>query len=266
MNLPVDYSLEGRRAVVCGSTQGIGLACATRFAELGASCTLVARNEPALQAAASALPTPANQTHRIAVADFADPTRVRIAIHDIVKGHGDVHILLNNTGGPPHGAIVDADPKDFLRAIEMHVGNNQILLQAVLPGMKKAQYGRVINIISTSVREPIPGLGVSNTTRWAVAAWAKTVAGEVARFGVTVNNVLPGFTDTARLGSLIKAKADAGGTSEDAVSTTMVSKIPMARLGEPKEIAAAAGFLASPAASYITGINVPVDGGRLSSM
>lgn len=266
MNLPADYSLEGKHAVVCGSTQGIGLACAARFAELGATCTLVARNEAALKSAVAELPTPAGQTHHFAVADFSDQAQVRTAIDDILKNHGDVHILLNNTGGPPHGAIVEADPDAFSRAIAMHVGNNQILVQSVLPGMKNARFGRVINIISTSVKEPIPGLGISNTTRWAVAAWAKTTAGEVAKFGITVNNVLPGFTDTARLGSLIKAKADAGNTSEQSVSDGMVAKIPMARLGEPKEIAAAVGFLASPAASYITGINVPVDGGRLSSM
>lgn len=266
MNLPADYSLEGKHAVVCGSTQGIGLACATRFAELGATCTLLARNETALKAAAASLPTPAGQTHHYAVADFCDQSQVRTAIDAVIKQHGDVHILLNNTGGPPHGAIVEADPQDFTRAINLHVGNNQILTQACLPGMTKAQYGRIINIISTSVKEPIPGLGISNTTRWAVAAWAKTTAGEVAKFGITVNNVLPGYTDTARLGSLIKAKAESGKTSEESVARNMVGKIPMARLGEPGEIAAAAGFLASPAASYITGINVPVDGGRLSSM
>ncbi|MCB9855110.1 MAG: SDR family oxidoreductase [Phycisphaerales bacterium] len=266
MNLPDDYSLAGKHAVICGSTQGIGLACATRFAELGATCTLIARDEAALQTAVAALPTPAGQKHHFAVADFSDQAQVKSAIEGTLKNYGDVQVLLNNTGGPPHGAIVEADPQAFTRAIAMHVGNNQILVQAVLPGMKNAKFGRIINIISTSVKEPIPGLGISNTTRWAVAAWAKTTAGEVARFGITVNNVLPGYTDTARLGSLIKAKAAAGSTSETAVADAMVSKIPMARLGEPKEIAAAAGFLASPAASYITGINVPVDGGRLASM
>lgn len=266
MNLPTDYSLESRHAVVCGSTQGIGLACATRFAELGATCTLIARNESALQSTVAALPTPAAQSHHFAVADFADQAQVRSAIESTLKNHGDVHILVNNTGGPAPGPIVDADPHAFTRAIDMHVGNNQILLQAVLPGMKAAKFGRIMNIISTSVKEPIPGLGISNTTRWAVAAWAKTVAGEVAKFGITVNNILPGFTDTARLGSIIKNKASAGNTSESAVADAMIAKIPMARLGEAKEIAAAAGFLASPAASYITGINVPVDGGRLACM
>lgn len=266
MNLPADYSLEGKHAVVCGSTQGIGLACATRFAELGATCSLIARNEAALQSAVSALPTPAGRKHHCAVADFSDQAQVKSAIDNILKSHGDVHILLNNTGGPPAGAIVEADPQAFTRAIAMHVGNNQILVQACLPGMKNAKFGRIINIISTSVKEPIAGLGISNTTRWAVAAWAKTTAGEVAQFGITVNNVLPGFTDTARLDAIIKNKAASGKTSESAVAEGMVAKIPMARLGEAKEIAAAAGFLASPAASYITGINVPVDGGRLSSI
>lgn len=266
MNLPADYSLEGKHAVVCGSTQGIGLACANRFAELGAACTLVARNESALNDAVSKLPRPASQSHSAVVADFSESTQVQSAIDRILNDRGDVQILLNNTGGPPHGPIVKAEPRDFVRAIEMHVVNNQILVQAVLPGMTKQLYGRIINIISTSVKEPIPGLGISNTTRWAVAAWAKTTAGEVAKFGITVNNVLPGYTDTARLGSLIQAKAKAGNASEDAVTDAMIGKIPMARLARPEEIAAAAGFLASPAASYITGINMPVDGGRLGSM
>ncbi len=266
MSRPTDYQLDGRHAVVCGSTQGIGLACATRFAELGATCTLLARHESALTEAAAGLPRPAGQSHRTAIADFADTRQVRDAITRIVEDHGAVDILLNNTGGPPQGPIVDAPPDAFLRAFEMHVINNQVLLQAVLPGMKAAGYGRILNIISTSVKEPIAGLGVSNTTRWAVAAWAKTTAGEVAKFGITVNNILPGYTDTARLGALIAAKATASQSSHDAVTQAMVSRIPMGRLADPREIAAAAGFLASPAASYITGINLPVDGGRLASL
>ncbi|MCH7813145.1 MAG: SDR family oxidoreductase [Planctomycetes bacterium] len=261
-----DYSLAGRRAIVCGSTQGIGRACALRFADLGAEVTLVARDESALQRVCAELSTHERQQHRFVVADFTEPDVLKTRITEHLDQTGPVQILLNNTGGPPHGAIVETEPEAFVRAIRMHVVCNQILVQALLPGMKAAGFGRVINIISTSVKEPIPGLGVSNTTRWAVASWAKTTAAELAPFGITVNNVLPGFTDTARLAALFAAKAEAGGISQEQVKTQMIGRIPAGRLGRPEEIAAAAGFLASPAASYITGINVPVDGGRLSSM
>lgn len=266
MTNPVDYGLVGTKAIVCGSTQGIGRACALRFAALGAEVTLMARDREALARVLAELPGTDGVTHRLLVADFSKPDQVKKAVEEHVAAAGPVHILLNNTGGPPHGAITEVLPEAFLRAIEMHVVCNQILLQAVLPGMKTAKFGRVINIISTSVKEPIPGLGVSNTTRWAVAAWAKTVAGEVAPFGITVNNILPGYTDTARLDALIQSKAKSGNTAEEAVRKDMIAKIPMKRLATADEIAAAAGFLASPAASYITGINLPVDGGRLASM
>ncbi|MCG8405262.1 MAG: SDR family oxidoreductase [Phycisphaerales bacterium] len=266
MNLPADYRLTEKHAIVCGSSQGIGLACATRLAQLGAEVTLLARDESALKQVRDTLATDNRQKHRCLIADFSEPRSVEEAITHHLGEAGPVQILVNNTGGPPHGPIVETEPQAFVKAISMHVVCNQILLQAVLPGMKEHGYGRVINIISTSVKEPIPGLGVSNTTRWAVAAWAKTTAGELAKFGITVNNVLPGYTDTARLASLISAKADAGGLSEEQVKKDMIGKIPTGRLAEPGEIAAAAGFLASPAASYITGINLPVDGGRLASM
>ncbi|MBX3394023.1 MAG: SDR family oxidoreductase [Phycisphaerae bacterium] len=266
MTGPQDLLLVGKQAVVCGSTQGIGRACAHRFATLGASVTLLARDAAALDQVRTELPTHDGIQHRTLVADFASPHSVKEAITRHVDATGTVHILLNNTGGPASGPIIEAAPEAFLRAIEMHVVCNQILLQAVLPGMKKAKYGRIVNIISTSVKEPIPGLGVSNTTRWAVAAWAKTTAGEVAPFGITVNNVLPGYTATGRLDALIQKKAQAAGTATDEVRDEMIGRIPMKRLATADEIAAAAAFLASPAASYITGVNLPVDGGRLGSL
>lgn len=179
-----------------------------------------------------------------------------------MRTHGPVHILVNNTGGPPSGPLIEAEPQAFERAFANHVISNQLLVQAVLPGMKSSGYGRIINIISTSVKQPIPGLGVSNTIRAAVANWAKTLAGELGPFGITVNNVLPGYTDTARLGSLIQARAQRSGVPEDAVRREMISQIPLGRLARPEEIAAAVVFLASPDASYISGINLPVDGGR----
>jgi 3-oxoacyl-[acyl-carrier protein] reductase len=174
--------------------------------------------------------------------------------------------LVNNTGGPPPGAIVEADAEAFLAAFRAHLLNNQLLAQTVLPGMKDAGYGRIVNIVSTSVREPIAGLGVSNTTRAAVAGWAKTLAGEVARFGITVNNVLPGYTKTQRLDGVIAARTKASGKTADEVSREMIGQIPAGRFGEPWEVAAAIGFLASPAGGYITGVSLPVDGGRIASL
>lgn len=260
------YGLAGKRAIACGSTQGIGRACAMQFARLGAEVTLIARDEGSLERVRKELPTGEGQQHKYVCVDFDDAEALREKVGRWLADSGPVHILLNNSGGPPHGPITEAKPEEFAKAFARHVLCNQILVQAVLPGMKAETYGRIINIISTSVKEPIPGLGVSNTTRWAVAAWAKTTAGELAKFGITVNNILPGYTDTARLGELIKAKAKAGGTSEEAVKAEIVGRIPMGRLAGAEEIAAAAGFLASAAASYVTGINLPVDGGRTGSM
>lgn len=260
------YRLVGKRAIVCGSTQGIGLACARQFAALGAAVVLAARDEAALRRVVAELPAGEGQQHAYLCADFNKPDEVAARVSEFIKANGPVQILLNNSGGPPHGPITDAAPQQFFDAINRHLACNQLLVQATLPGMKAGQYGRIINIISTSVKEPIPGLGVSNTTRWAVAAWAKTLAGEVAKFGVTVNNLLPGYTATARLDELISAKAKSGGKSIDAVRDEMVARIPMGRLGSPDEIAAGAAFLASPAASYVTGINLTIDGGRTASL
>ncbi len=261
----MDLSLKNRRALVCGSTQGIGKAAAIELASLGASVTLLARNADQLRATAAELPASAGQSHDFLIADFSIPSTVCAAVKSIDPSR-QIHILINNTGGPKGGPLVDAHPDELTAAFNMHIINNQLLLQALVPGMKAAKFGRIINIISTSVKAPIEGLGVSNTIRAAVANWAKTLAGELAPFGITVNNVLPGFTDTARLSTLFKAKADKlGKTSEDVLKAAL-STIPAGRLGRAEEIAAAVAFLASPAAAYINGINLPVDGGRTPSL
>ncbi len=261
--------LTGKRAVVCGSTQGIGRAVAELLARLGAAVTLVARDEAALREVLRGLDsrrTGAGQSHHFVTTDFRDPA----ALHDAVARHvanaGPQDILVNNTGGPPPGPIVDARPEEFLEALTMHLLCNQVLVQTLLPGMRERGYGRIINIVSTSVREPIPGLGISNTTRAAVAAWAKTLAGELAPLGITVNNVLPGYTETTRLRALIQARAQRQNTSEEAVERTMKAQTPMGRFARPEEIAAAVAFLASPAAAYITGVSLPVDGGRIAAI
>ena len=247
------YSLEGFKALVCGSTQGIGRACAIEMARHGAEVTLMARNEAGLEQVRSELPAPHGQAHGLLAADFTDWTAVRDRALEHVEANGPVHILLHTTGGPPAGPGFEAEAEC-----------NQALIQATVPGMREAGYGRIINIISTSVIQPIQGLGVSNVTRGAVANWARTLAGELGPHGITVNNVLPGYTRTARLDSLIQGRANRAGSTVDEIERQMTSQVPLRRFATPQEIGAVAAFLASPAASYLNGINLPVDGGRLA--
>jgi 3-oxoacyl-[acyl-carrier protein] reductase len=254
------------RALVCGSTQGIGLAIAQQLAQNGFSIVLTARNEDNLKSAKATLDTTQQQSHDYFVSDFSDPAGLKIAIDSFIKINGTIHVLINNTGGPKSGPIVDAEVGEFLAAFNQHLICNHILMQAVVPGMKAAGYGRIINIISTSVKQPLPNLGVSNTIRGAVASWAKTLANELGAFGITVNNVLPGATNTQRLTEIAKVKADKTGESIAEILAEMGQESPMKRIAEPHEVAAAVAFLASPAASYINGINVPVDGGRTKSL
>lgn len=255
--------LTGMRALVCGSTQGIGRATAEAFAGAGARVTLLARNPDSLAAVAAALP---GDGHDWLAADFSLPEQVASVVGEHLEATGTFQILVNNTGGPPSGPVTEAGPAEFVAAFESHLLCNHLLAQALLPGMQDAGYGRIINIISTSVKQPIRGLGVSNTTRAAVASWAKTLAGEVGRYGITVNNVLPGATVTQRHHALIQARSLKAGVSVAEIEEAMLGEIPLGRFAEPAEIAAAALFLASPAGGYITGINLPVDGGRLGTL
>lgn len=262
----MDLSLTGKRAVVCGSTQGIGRAAAVELALLGAEITLVARNSDKLRLAAGELPCAAGVRHHWIAADFASASAVQEGVRTLKERGGDYHILVNNTGGPPGGTAIDAQPQAFLDAFAAHLIASQLLTQAVVPGMKAAGYGRIINIISTSVKAPIANLGVSNTIRGAVASWAKTIATELAPFGITVNNVLPGYTETERLASLVSTRAAKGGVSQEQVQKELIATIPAGRFGKAEELGAVVAFLASPAAGYVNGINLPVDGGRLPTL
>jgi len=261
----MNLDLTKKTALVCGSTQGLGYASAAELALLGCNVVLMARNEDKLKEAVKILSSTKGQQHHWLVADFSDTGIVKSVIDEFVKKN-TVHILVNNTGGPPGGAALTAKPEEFLSAFNNHLINNHNLTQAVVPGMKAAGFGRIINIISTSVKNPIQGLGVSNTIRAAVANWAKTLATELGPFGITVNNVLPGFTKTVRADYVISAKAKANSISEDEVMKQLVAEIPVGRIGQPEEFGAAVAFLCSPAAAYINGINLPVDGGRLGCL
>lgn len=262
----MDLKLNEKTAFVCGSTQGIGKASAEALAKLGARVVLIARNAAALQTVCQSLETPDHQQHSFIQADFTKPDELQENIAEFLKDNSAVHILINNTGGPPGGEAAAARTDEFTAAFSQHLICNQILMQAVVPGMKDAGYGRIINVISTSVKQPIAGLGVSNTIRGAVANWAKTLSKELASFGITVNNVLPGMTNTRRLAYVIQVTAEKAGKSVDDVRKKMISQIPAARLAEAEEVANAVAFLASPAAGYINGINLPVDGGRTQSL
>lgn len=257
----MNLDLQGKTAVVCGSTQGIGFATAVELATMGARVFLLSRNQQSLESAKRELPTPFQQQHGILVADFQHPESLEKVLDEFVKEHS-AHILVNNTGGPPAGNAIDAQIDEFRIAFNQHLICNHLLVTKLVPGMRDAGYGRIINVISTSVKQPLSNLGVSNTIRGAVANWAKTLSNELGVYGITVNNVLPGATATARLDAIINKKADATGKGYDELLEGMANQVPLKRVAQPEEIANAIAFLASPAAAYINGINLPVDGGR----
>jgi 3-oxoacyl-[acyl-carrier protein] reductase len=261
----MNLSLQNRTAIICGSTQGIGLASAIELSRQGASCILMARNEEALKEALHHLESDQNQHHAYLVADFDKPQTIKTVIESYVANNA-VHILINNSGGPASGPISEAKEEDFINTFNRHLVCNHILTKAVVPSMKKEGYGRIINIISTSVKIPLPNLGVSNTIRGAVASWAKTMANELGQFNITVNNVLPGATKTQRLENIISNNAGKRNLPVEDVEKEMMRDIPMKRFAEPEELANVVAFLASPAASYVNGVSIPVDGGRTGSI
>ncbi|WP_420552733.1 SDR family oxidoreductase [Tenacibaculum aiptasiae] len=258
----MNLNIDNKNALVCGSTQGIGKASAIQLAEEGVNVTLIARNEEKLKAVLAELPNK-NQNHNYIVADFSNPLELK---EKIKASDLNFHILVNNTGGPAGGPVFNAQLDEFERAFTQHLKCNHVLVQALVPFMKEAEYGRIINVISTSVKQPLDGLGVSNTIRGAVANWSKTLANELGQFNITVNNVLPGATGTERLNEIINNKAKKTGKSVEEVAETMKNASPAKRFAKPEEIANAVVFLASERASFINGINVPVDGGRTKSL
>ncbi|MBW3550114.1 MAG: SDR family oxidoreductase [Proteobacteria bacterium] len=261
----MDLDLTGKHALVCGASEGIGCAAAHELALLGADVTVLARRPEALKAVVAALPCTDRQRHDWIAADMGDTEALRSQVESLAAGH-TVHILVNNTGGPPGGPVSSAAAAAFLDAFGKHLLASHALVQTVLPGMQQANWGRIVNVVSTSVKEPIAGLGVSNTTRGAVAGWAKTLSRELAAQGITVNNVLPGFTETGRIAQIVGDRARATGQSEQAVADAMRSTVPAARFARPEETAAAIAFLCSPAAAYINGVSLAVDGGRMQSI
>jgi 3-oxoacyl-[acyl-carrier protein] reductase len=262
----MDLQLHNKNALVCGSTQGIGKATAMMLAAEGANVTLVARNEEKLKATLEELYSVSERSrrHNYIIADFTKPEELAEKL--AVLNPPSFHILINNTGGPAGGPVFNAKLEEFERAFTMHLKCNHVLVQALVPYMKEVGYGRIINVISTSVKQPLDGLGVSNTIRGAVANWSKTMANELGQFGITVNNVLPGATETERLNEIIQNKANKTGKNTDEISQNMKNASPAKRFAKPQETAAAITFLASEKAAFINGINLPVDGGRTKSL
>ena len=260
----MNLNLNNKNALVCGSTAGIGKATAMALANEGANVTLIARNEEKLKQVLSELSS--NGTNNYIVADFSNPEELKAKVSEYIKTNNGFHILVNNTGGPKGGPVFSADLDEFESAFTQHLKCNHVLAQTVVPFMKTEGYGRIINVISTSVKQPLDGLGVSNTIRGAVANWSKTLANELGGFGITVNNVLPGATGTERLTEIIKNKSAKTGNTEEEAANAMKNAVPARRFAKPEELADAITFLASERASYINGINLPVDGGRTKSL
>lgn len=262
----MDLALHGKHALVGGASMGIGRAVAHELALNGATVTVMARSEDLLARVVTELPAPHQQHHRYLVADVADRATFQTVVENHVEEVGTIHIVVNNTGGPPGGLLEQARVDDLVQAFQNHVLASHVLMQSVIHMMKQGGYGRVINIVSTSTKQPIEGLGVSNTVRGAMASWAKTLATEVAEYGITVNNVLPGATQTQRLEGIIDRKAAASGRSHLEIRQELLTEIPARRFASPEEIANAVAFLASPAASYINGTSILVDGGRTRAL
>ena len=262
----MNLNLTGMCALVGGGSRGIGRATAAVLAELGAEVTVAARESDAIDDTVQTLPTTQGQQHSGLAVDFTDNHELADRVQEWAATKPSVAIVINNSGGPPAGPAFGADVEAFATAFKQHLLAYQTIAGIVEPGMREVGYGRIINVISTSVKEPIKGLGVSNTIRGAVASWAKTLATELGPYGITVNNVLPGFTATERLSYLFGMQAKRAGKTMEDIEGEARQRIPLGRFAAPDEIANVIAFLASPAAGYVNGINVPVDGGRTMSL
>lgn len=262
----MNLDMTGKTALVCGASKGIGRATAIELASNGATVVALARSADMLRTVVAGLPTPNGAQHHALAVDLGNETEYLTGVNNVVDIVGPIHILVNNTSGPAAGPLRKSSVADLLQAFENHILVAQRLMSLLVPHMERAGYGRVINIVSTSVKQPIEGLGVSNTIRGAMASWAKTLATELGHTGITVNNVLPGATMTERLEAIIDRNVASSGRTRDEVISSMVSEIPLGRFAQPEEIAAAVAFLASPAAAYVSGTSILVDGGRTKAL
>ncbi len=262
----MNFNLTNKTALICGGSQGLGLATAKELALFGATVILASRTEAKLATALQQLDGTKGQQHQYLVIDLSMPEQAQSIVANWILKNGAIHILINNAGGPPAGPMINTAAAELEKAFLTHVISSHLLAQLLLPGMRQAGFGRIINIVSTAVKQPINGLGISNAVRAALANWAKTLANEIGHGGITVNNVLPGYTNTDRLGYLFAKQAAEQGVSVNDIESNIIKNIPAKRLGEPEEFGAVAAFLCTPAAGYVNGVNIPVDGGRTGSL
>ena len=272
-----NFSLQGKTALVCGATQGIGYATAQALAAAGARVILCGRNDEGLAKALEELPrvnqvshgmksndaSVSTHQHEIMLVDHANPLAVEKAADALVARIGAVHILVVNTGAPEAGYLIDASTDEIDKCVAQLLSTAQKLAQVCAPVMRAAKYGRIIVVGSTSIERPIRGHGVSNVARAAMANWTRTLAGELGGFAITANLIMPGPTRTQRLESIIAGRAKRSGSSIEEVEASMIGKIPAGRFASPQEIAAVITFIASPAAAYVNGALIAVDGGIL---
>lgn len=261
-----NYFLQGKFAWVGGGSKGIGYAIAHQLAKAGATVVLFARNESTLQQAVDQLPRPVEQIHDYRVADFSQVDLLQNQVNEWIQDYPTVSILINNSGGPSGGLLVEESTDKLAAVFAQHVLGSQIWLQAVLPGMKAANFGRILNIISVSVRQPIAGLGVSNTVRAAMASWSKTLSRELGPFGITINSILPGYTSTDRLAEVNRLRAQMHNKTVEEVEQELKAQVPIGRFVQPEEVASLAIYLCTPLASAMTGNAIAVDGGFLTTL
>lgn len=261
----MEISLVGKKALVGGASRGLGKAIAMQLAQCGAEVTLMARNSEKLKAVLAELPVNDGQQHNYLVVDFADFEQFKLIIEEWFKHH-QVDILINNTNGPAAGGVMDKSINDYQQSFDLLFKTVCFVTMEALKGMQASSYGRIINLSSISVKEPLQNLVLSNSIRSAVINWAKTLARELAPLGITVNNILTGYFDTERLDEINRLQSEKKGIQLDAYKEAMKQEIPMGRFGKPEEFGHLIAFLASDYASYITGTNIPIDGGLLKSV
>jgi 3-oxoacyl-[acyl-carrier protein] reductase len=262
----MDFGLTGRVALVGGSSRGLGYAVARELAAEGCALVICARDGEALESARSAIVEETGAEVLGMVANLSDPEAVRVVTSAAFDAFGHVDVLVTNTGGPPAGHFESHTPAAWSSAVAQNLDSVLNLTRAVLPSMKERRWGRIVNVTSIAVKQPVDGLILSNSIRAAVTGFARTLANEVATFGITVNNVMPGYTRTERLEQLAAHNATSRGTSAAEAYAQWEQEIPMGRLGKPSEFAALVAFLASERAAYITGASIPVDGGWIRAL
>ena len=261
----MDFGIRGRVALVAASSRGLGRATAEALAAEGADLVLCARGADALRETAEHIRRAAGVRVVDVAADVADPADVARVVQ-AAGALGPVDILVTNAGGPPAGPFESHSADAWREAVRVNLDSVVALTRAVLPGMKERRWGRIVNVTSIAVKQPVDGLILSNSVRAAVTGFARTLANEVAPFGITVNNVMPGYTRTARVDELARSNAERKHTAPEDEFALWERQIPMGRLGEPAEFGAMVAFLCSAQASYTTGASIPVDGGWIRGL